>query len=104
MNKILRINELLESKDFRAKPGMYLREKKISLLDAFLAGVYYSIDTYGVDEEIFLDGFHDFVAEHYRWKESTAGWKNILLKECKGDEEKALDEFFKLYDAYKKKG
>jgi hypothetical protein len=29
------------------------------------------------------------------------GWKNIILKESGGDEEKALKKFFELYDLFR---
>ncbi|MGB4775443.1 MAG: hypothetical protein WBP45_09745 [Daejeonella sp.] len=37
----------------------------------------------------------------YNWLESTAGWKNIILKENDFDEEKALKVFFEMIDEFK---
>lgn len=101
MKRTPKLEELLELEDFRKRTAMYIGKKKISILNAFIDGVFYSFDAYNVDEGWIFDGFHDWVADYYNWTESTAGWKNIILKECSGDEEKSIDEFFKLYDKFK---
>lgn len=46
--------------------------------------------------------FHDFVANYYLRFESTAGWRNIILAENYGNEERALEEFFVLFDDFRK--
>ncbi len=83
----------------RLRTGMYLGEYKISLMSAFL---------YGYDMAIRLNNvaqtpeyppfwyFHEWAKEKYKWGESTAGWKNIILQENGGDEEKALNVFFEM--------
>ena len=48
-----------------------------------------------------FDYFHDFVANHYHWRESTLGWQGIILKEANGDEERGLWTFFELFDTFK---
>ena len=45
--------------------------------------------------------FHDYVANHYHWGESTLGWRHIILKEVNGDEEHGFWAFFELFDAFK---
>nr|WP_321237197.1 hypothetical protein [uncultured Psychroserpens sp.] len=94
---------LLDSESFRSRTAMYIGEKKISVLKGFLDGAYYSFVAYDVNEENLFEGFHDWVAEYYGFSESTAGWKNIILKECGNDEVKAVDEFFTVYDKFKNK-
>ncbi|WP_299215092.1 hypothetical protein [uncultured Aquimarina sp.] len=101
-NEIPKLKALLESDNFRSRIGMYLGEKKISTLKGFLDGIYYSFDAYDLKEENLFEGLHDWVANYYGWTESTAGWKNIILEECGNDEVKAVDEFFKIYDEFKK--
>lgn len=44
---------------------------------------------------------HDFVALKYGEYPSSAGWCSIILKNCGGDEEKAFDRFFELYDEFR---
>jgi len=48
-----------------------------------------------------FEKFNDWVASYYGWNESTAGWKNIILSESNNDEEKALKEFFNIFDKFK---
>lgn len=102
MNNLLEIQELINSYNFRNRIGMYLGEKNIHILNGFLHGFQYAEDLYGIskDQVHFLEGFHDYVAKYYDWYESTAGWKNIILKESDNDPARAVDEFFKLYDCF----
>jgi hypothetical protein len=102
MNKLPKIEQLITSTNFRTRIGMYLGEKNINTLKGFLDGIQYALDVYdlGTKREFFLEGFHDYVARYYGWHESTAGWKNILLKECNDDPVLSVDEFFKLYDFF----
>ena len=104
MKNIPRLFELLEMDDFRSKTVMYIGERKISTLSSFLEGALYALDAYGVerkDNEPDFREFHDWVSNYYGRDESTAGWKNIILEEVGGNEEKAVDEFFKLFDEFK---
>jgi hypothetical protein len=95
--------ELLRSDSFRKRPAMYLGEATLSNLQNFIAGYYFPQDMHKfslIPQEQQFQDFHDWVARYCGWKESTAGWKNIILQECQGDEKKALDSFFELYDNF----
>ena len=84
---------------------MYIEEKKLSLLKAFMNGYFYAMDANAIivhESDPTFELFHDWVAQHFGWRESTAGWKNIILTQCGKDEEKAVDLFLELYDAFKK--
>ena len=96
------IFDLLESENFRRRPGMYLSSPTISILFGFITGYFYAVDANDVTLKDMdkLNGFNDFVANHYGWLESTAGWRNIILKESGGDEKKAFTRFFELYDVF----
>lgn len=96
------IFELLSSKSFRSRPGLYIGEKKISILRAFIDGYFYAaeFDKINSDRREKFAEFHDWVANYFGWNESTAGWKNIILEECNGDEEIAVDKFFEVYDKF----
>ena len=105
MTEIKRIYQLIESDHFRTKPNLYIGDRNITTLYNFLNGAFFALKIHEVESresEPDFRKFHDWVADHYNWFESTAGWKNIILKECDGDEEKALDVFFNLYDEFKK--
>ena len=95
------LEELLQKSDFRKRTAMYLGKKDLSVLQGYVFGYWDGLDSQGQTHP--LTGFHDFVANHYGRPESTAGWKNIIVSECQGDEEKAVDVFFTLYDQFRAK-
>jgi hypothetical protein len=97
------IFDLIDTEDFRKRTAMYIGDKKITTLKSFINGYFYATWTNDieVDDKIRFDDFHDWAAGHFKWKESTAGWNKIILDECKGDEELAVDKFFQLYDMFK---
>lgn len=75
-------------------------ENKISNLYYFLMG-YEWISS--LNESILpFWYFHDWISDYYSWGESTAGWRHIILEECKGDEVEAFDVFFQLLEEFKK--
>lgn len=84
---------------------MYLGDKKISTLRTFLDGYNFATQIHHVDcsnEYPPFWYFHEWAMDQYGWYESTAGWKNIILKENDNDEEKSLQVFFQLIDEFKK--
>jgi hypothetical protein len=97
------IFDLIDLEDFRTRTAMYIGDRKITALRSFFYGYFYAMSTNGivVDDQLSFDDFHDWVAAQFKWKESTAGWSNIILHECNGDEKLALDKFFELYDQFK---
>ncbi len=101
---IQNIYNLLDSELFRDKIEMYIGDRTLSSLANFLNGAFFTLKLYEINRdnhEPDFDKFHDWVAEYYNWKESTSGWKNIILKESNNDEKSAIDEFFKIYDKFK---
>jgi hypothetical protein len=97
------IFELIDSENFRKRTPMFIGDRGISALDCFISGYFYATLTNDIEvkDEFRFSEFHDWVAQYFKWKESTAGWRRIILQECKGDEEKALSKFFELYDKFK---
>ncbi len=100
MKKIPELDKLLVAESFRMRTAMYIGDNKISTLKSFIDGVEYAMDVYEIEKESPLEGFHDWVADYYGWYESTAGWKNVILRESGESEERALKEFFSLYDKF----
>lgn len=99
------IFDLIVDEDFRKRTAMYLGEKKISILRGFIYGYFYGLDVKEIhlrESEPNFDKFNDWVVTYYNWYESTAGWENIILKECGGDEKLSVDKFFELYDEFKR--
>jgi hypothetical protein len=97
------IFELIESENFRKRTPMFTGDEGISALESFMNGYSYATWSNDIEEkdEIIFNEFHDWVAGYFKWRESTAGWRRIILHECKGDEVKALKTFFELYDKFK---
>lgn len=103
MTKINTIFELLDSSEFRRRIEMYIGDRKITTLDNFLNGAFFTLKIYEIENDPNrpdFQKFHDFVSNYYDREESTMGWKNIILNENKHEEEKALNEFFRLYDEF----
>ena len=96
----------------RNRTAMYIGEKSISSLKRFLDGFRYAQDVYKIEDkvdEIDFGRFHDWVAVYYGRVydgqiDSTAGWSNIILRECQGQENVAVDVFFELYDKFRREG
>ena len=88
----------------RPRPAMYIGSNSLVRLRAFLDGCFYMADEFGIEccERPDFGGLHDWVARRFGWYESTAGWCNIIVQECSGDEGKALDRFFELVEEYRR--
>jgi hypothetical protein len=96
------IYELLAK--IRARPAVHLGVWSLVRLQAFLHGYSFMASELGIEpcDQSNFGGFHDWVAARFGWPESTAGWCNIILQECGGDDRKALESFFVLIDEYRK--
>lgn len=105
MNKIdkMGISDAIDT--IRKRPGMYLGSKSITALSHFLNGYQFAQQDYGVGgvERLFPLNFkfmHEFTKIQL-CKDDNLGWCNHILNACDGDEEKALDKFWELYDEFK---
>ena len=89
----------------KTRTAMYVGESTITAVNAFIKGYFAACVANEIDEKLTPDfgGFNDFTAAYFKWRESTAGWKNILLEECGHDESTALSLFFNLFDAFRGK-
>ena len=97
----MKMLELLDA--VRGHPG-FRDEKSLKRLHAFLAGYESAVGEFHIkDAAVFSDlrPFSEWVAKHYGWAESTAGWCNIILKESGGDDTLAIETFFTLFDTYR---
>src|SRR5437764_1496231 len=88
----------------RQRPALYLGECSLVRLRAFLDGCLFVVQEFGIEDDTqpAFGGFHDWVARRFGWRESTAGWCNIILQQCGGDDRKALDLFFDLVEEYRR--
>ncbi|MDM9585591.1 MULTISPECIES: hypothetical protein [unclassified Nostoc] len=97
------IYEILEM--MRPRPQMFLGQRSLTALSGFIGGYFCAMEENGIlieEENPSFSQFHDWVARYYKWYESTAGWKNIILREV-GDEAKACDVFFELLELFKQR-
>ncbi|MDE7432149.1 MAG: hypothetical protein K2N34_09590 [Lachnospiraceae bacterium] len=90
----------------RKRPGMYLGSNSITALSHFLDGYQMAERDYDVcsREELFPLEFR-YMHEFIRCKlnsENNLGWCSNILDFCNGDEEKALNKFFELFDEFTK--
>ncbi len=76
------IFDLLDMEEFRKRTAMYIGDRKISSLNSFIDGYFYATQTNNIelDDKVQFGDFHDWVARHFKWKESTAGGENYLTR------------------------
>lgn len=98
--------ELIER--MRERPGVWLGKKSISLLNVFLYGygaaeMDYNIRIEQRQQLLPLSWWfmHEFAKIKCNEYESTAGWCNIILNHCGGEEEAALDKFYEFFDEFR---
>ncbi|WP_313998240.1 hypothetical protein [Xanthocytophaga flava] len=96
------IYQLLDK--IKSCPIMYLGKNSITALKQFLGGYSYALHSFGIDNPEMppFVMFHEWSAYRFKWSESTAGWKNIILEECEGDEARALDVFYQVLEDFKR--
>lgn len=89
----------------RKRPGMYLGSLTLTPLFYFLHGYDFA------RRDLSCEYFHSFLPLDFRFfseytclyyhRRDSAGWCNHILEYCGGDEEKALSEFFEIFDKFK---
>lgn len=84
---------------------MFLGSNSITPLVHFINGYQFAKRETGEsgNSELFpLDFryFHEFVKVKLGFSSSVPGWRNLILETCEGDEKKALEMFFALYDEF----
>jgi hypothetical protein len=94
--------EWLEDKNVRSHISMYLGDRKLTTMWHYINGYRAATDIHTVEQDLKPDFwlFHDFVAEHFGYSESTSGWRNMIFEQT-SDEEKGLDLFFELFDKFR---
>lgn len=94
--------ELIEL--IKKRPALYIGNNQITSMRNFLDGYDFACLVNGIEHNNIYPQFwyfHEWAMEKYNWSESTAGWKNIILKENNNDEEKSLEIFFEMIDEFK---
>lgn len=85
----------------RVRTAMYTGIRTLSALSSFLNGWQFAMETYGIEPKRVLPrDFHDWVAYRLHFRESTSGYKNMILKHVP-DEYAAVDRFYELLDEHR---
>lgn len=87
----------------RKRPGMYLGECSLSALSGVICGYQMALGVHGIEDDASLrlpDDFNDWVAYRLHHRESTSGWRKMILG-ASGDEAAAFTRFFELLDEHK---
>jgi hypothetical protein len=96
------VYELLDA--IRRRPEMYIGSHSIVHLQAYLGGCFHMARVYGIErrEEPDFRDLNYWVSEQLLGERISNGWCTIILQECGGDENRALDRFFELLDEFRK--
>lgn len=102
------IYNLIET--IRVRPGIYLGSNSITALMHFINGYRFAeretedFSSQAPAPTLFpLDFwyFHEFTKIKLGFSSSVPGWKNLILETCGGDEKKALETFFPMFDEFR---
>jgi hypothetical protein len=82
---------------------MYLGQKSILMLSAFIDGYQYALHSFEISDHksTKFDDFRNWVIHFYKAGQYSGGWHHLILDNCNDDDQKALDIFFELYDRFK---
>lgn len=94
-------------RQIQTRPGMYIGSNTLTPLEHFLDGYQAAERDFGVcwNGNLFPLGFyymHNFADFRLQTECVCAGWCHNILTYCHGDEEKALNLFFDLYQEFRR--
>lgn len=101
------VHSLIET--IRVRPGMYLGSNSITALMHFINGYRFAErETEGFSSQSPVPSlfpldfwfFHEFAKIKLGFSSSVPGWRNLILEACGGDEKKALETFFPMFDEF----
>lgn len=79
-------------KQFETNPALRTGEENLGSIHIYIAGYYHALlDNRVVQSPHTVDPFHDWVADKLGFKESTAGWVNMILAYCVGYESTEIE-------------
>ena len=85
-------------KQIKPFPVLFIRKHSIFNLEVFIDGWYYRDEEEDVKADILYTDFYEWLRKRYNMNDSR-GWADILLYKFE-TEEKALDEFFVLFNIF----
>lgn len=87
------------------KPGLFLGNPTTSNLKSYIYGFLSAMDVFGItftSDPEFFDEFSTYLyRELFETYQTTEGWDILLLRECDGDEDAALELFFEYLKRFK---
>ena len=104
MKDLKSIFDLIDYEQFRKIPELFLIEKSISRLKTFMSG-YFACEDFNqikADSKPPFWLFFHYVCKFYNHNGSYHNWDGIILQNCNNDKKKALEEFFKRFDEFRK--
>lgn len=89
----------------RQRIGMFLGKESVTALNHHITGYRMACAMKGIPEQLSppFEEFHDFVARHYGFSNSSRGWTRMILSKCKRNEQRAYHEFLRLFDLFRDK-
>ena len=87
-------------KQIKPFPVLFIRKHSIFNLEVFIDGWYYRDEEEDVKADILYTDFYEWLRKKYDMTDSR-GWADILYYKFE-TEEKALDEFFVLFNTFYK--
>ena len=87
-------------KQIKPFPILFIRKHSIFNLEAFVNGWHYRDTKEDVKASVLYTEFYEWLRKKYKIN-NTMGWANILYYKFE-TEEKALDEFFVLFNTFHK--
>ena len=87
-------------KQIKPLPILFIRKHSIFNLEVFIDGWYYREEEEDVKADILYTDFYEWLRKKYDMTDSR-GWADILYYKFE-TEEKALDEFFVLFNTFYK--
>ena len=85
-------------KQIKPFPVLFIRKHSIFNLEVFIDGWYYRDEEEDVKADILYTEFYEWLRKRYNMNDSR-GWADILYYKFE-TEEKALDEFFVLFNTF----
>lgn len=89
------------------RPQMYIREKKVELLESFIGGYFLCMSEHNLIKEqdlAFRDTFYDWIFEKYKSDKLNHGisWVNLIVQLSEKNKKNDFDLFFELLSEFKK--
>ena len=86
------------------RPSSYLSQRSVTQISMLFLGYESACMVYKLEgnPHEFLFRFGEFVSQYYELATSSKGWSQIILEKNNGDEEKGLNDFFRLFELFLK--